>query len=543
MASSHTALPPSPPFQPELVADLRSDLAGAGYDVANLGQIIGQVAIAALDREEPLPARDAAAASTEPAALLMRLFALGQEVSRAEVDRALPTVGADGVTHLGLVRAAGAGPADAMRALVDLRPVSAGPASLWLASDLGEGITGRPLDPGHVLGVGGAGRTLAEITVDTPARRALDLGTGCGIQALNVAGSSDEVVATDLSRRALAFAGFNATLNGVDLDLRAGDLLEPVAGEAFDLIVSNPPFVITPRTGDPAMTYRDGGRTGDDLIADLFDALPQYLAPGGVAQFLGNWEIPAGARWSERVEAWAARCGVDVWVIQREVTDPAQYAETWLRDGGLTPERDREAWERGYRDYLRDFAARDTDGIGFGYVMLRRPAAPRAPWRRFEDLRHPLPGAAGRAIAATLTAADRLHASDQPQSSDQTQSCGQPQASKPQSSKPQSSDPAREAMLQGRYVVGTDVTEQRHYRPGQAHPQIIQLHQGGGLARTMTVPSHAAALVGACDGELTAVQILNALAVLTDEPVGDITAQVLPVLQDLYLDGFLHPAE
>src|SRR5690625_6741354 len=81
MASSHTALPPSPPFQPELVADLRSDLAGAGYDVANLGQIIGQVAIAALDREEPLPARDAAAASTEPAALLMRLFALGQERS------------------------------------------------------------------------------------------------------------------------------------------------------------------------------------------------------------------------------------------------------------------------------------------------------------------------------------------------------------------------------------------------------------------------------------------------------------------------------
>src|SRR5690625_3119843 len=328
MAFAGSALPPAPTTEQDLIAALRSDLTAAGYEVARLGQIIGEAAIAALDREEPLPARDAAAASAEPAAALMRLFALGESLPRAEVDRALPTAGADRVTRLGLGRTAGAGPGDARQALMDLRPISAGVASLWLASDLGEAIIGAALDPGHVLGVGGAGRTLAQITVRTPVDRALDLGTGSGIQALQAAGFAEHVTATDLSQRALAFAAFNAALNDLTLDLRAGDLLEPVAGEAFDLIVSNPPFVITPRTGAPAMAYRDGGRSGDDLVGGLFAALPQHLAPGGVAQFLGNWEVPSGARWSERIEAWAAASGVDVWVIQREVADPAQYAET-----------------------------------------------------------------------------------------------------------------------------------------------------------------------------------------------------------------------
>ena len=61
--------------------------------------------------------------------------------------------------------------------------------------------------------------------------------------------------------RALAYARFNAALAGVALDLRAGSMLEPVRGETFDLVVSNPPFVITPRGGATADSG-DGGRTG-----------------------------------------------------------------------------------------------------------------------------------------------------------------------------------------------------------------------------------------------------------------------------------------
>ncbi len=86
------------------------------------------------------------------------------------------------------------------------------------------------------------------------------------MQALGLAGHAAAVTATDLSERALAFAELNALVNGVDLELLQGDLLAPVAGRRFDLVVANPPFVIaTPGIG---WTYRDGGREADGLAAN-----------------------------------------------------------------------------------------------------------------------------------------------------------------------------------------------------------------------------------------------------------------------------------
>src|SRR5690606_6221158 len=149
-----------------------------------------------------------------------------------------------------------------------------------------------------------------------PICRTLDLGTGCGIQALHAARHSDAVVATDISRRALAFAGFNAALAGVQLQLRHGSLLEPARDGGFDLVVSNPPFVISP--GAPRLEYRDGGRSGDDLVRDLVLDVGRVLAPGGVAQLLGNWEHRTGEGWQERVGSWLAAAdeavGMDGWV-------------------------------------------------------------------------------------------------------------------------------------------------------------------------------------------------------------------------------------
>src|SRR5690606_15631541 len=121
------------------------------------------------------------------------------------------------------------------------------------------------------------------LVIPEPVERALDLGTGCGIQALLVSRHASRVIATDISERALAFAELNAQLNGVhNVEFRAGSLFEPVSGEAFDLIVSNPPFVITPRaSGAPAYEYRDGGMVGDALVERFLRAAPAHLAPGG----------------------------------------------------------------------------------------------------------------------------------------------------------------------------------------------------------------------------------------------------------------------
>lgn len=284
-----------PRSDPALLDALRADLTEAEYTVPAVEELLGPLASAALHREEPLPALRATAGPGDPTtarvAALVRLFVLGAEVPRRAVEAAFPRLGADGVARLGLVEVAGAQDGDAVRAVVDLRPYeaadAAGTVDWWLASDLGELATGRALHTDHVLGVGGASTTLAQVTVRDPRDRVLDLGTGCGIQALHASRHARQVVGTDISVRALAFARFNASLAGLSaerLELRAGSMLEPVAGELFDLVVSNPPFVITPRAaGVPEYDYRDGGLAGDAIVRELVTGVGRVLAPGGVA--------------------------------------------------------------------------------------------------------------------------------------------------------------------------------------------------------------------------------------------------------------------
>ncbi|HWS57917.1 MAG TPA: methyltransferase [Actinotalea sp.] len=516
--------PPDPDAR--LIDSLRADLAAAHLTVAAVEELLGAVAAAALHREQPVPALRAtvpARAGDGPLPTLVRHLLLGEQVSRASLDRALPRLGVAGAERLGLVVPAGRSGHDAVRPLVDLRPYeahdAAGPVSWWLASDLGETATGAALAADHVLGVGGASVTLAQLTVRTPARRALDLGTGCGIQALHAARHSDAVVATDVSARALAFAAFNAALAGVDLDLRRGSMLEPVLpvppDGGFDLVVSNPPFVITPRGGRAEVAryeYRDGGRAGDDLVRDLVRDVGRVLAPGGIAQLLGNWEHRDGEDWRDRVGDWLDASGLDAWVVQREVLDPAQYVETWLRDGGTTRDRDPLGWARTYADWLTDFEDRGVDAVGLGLLVLRRPSEGGPTLRRLEEQTGPVRRPLGEHLAAALRAHDWLTAHDD------------------------------DALLAARLVVAPDVTEERHLRPGAADPTLVLLRQGDGFGRVTRAGTALAGLVGACDGELAVGQILGALAALLETPVEGLRTALLPAVRELVRDGLLRPA-
>uniref|UniRef100_UPI003FA6C520 hypothetical protein n=1 Tax=Rothia dentocariosa TaxID=2047 RepID=UPI003FA6C520 len=100
-------------------------------------------------------------------------------------------------------------------------------------------------------------------------------------------------------------------------------------------MVSNPPFVITPRRADESsddqFTYRDGGLPGDDIVSTLIRRIPEILVPGGRAQMLGNWEIHRdntgeAQPWDARLRTWFAESATgtpsEVWVIQREVLTP-----------------------------------------------------------------------------------------------------------------------------------------------------------------------------------------------------------------------------
>jgi methylase of polypeptide subunit release factors len=511
---------PAPVVLPGAVAALREDL--AGFTVEAVTHLLGPVAHAALGREQPIPAVLAASRTRDtagpdlPLATLVTAFVLGRPVTRRHLNLALPRLGIEGAERLGLVATAGTGPDDDVIALADLQPYAAvdalGTADWWVLSDLTELATHRPLRHDHVLGIGGASTTLAACTVRGPVDRALDLGTGCGVQALHATRHARVVTATDISPRALAFARFTLELNGLTERVRLveGDLLDPVRDERFDLVVSNPPFVITPRRPDiPAYEYRDGGRTGDDVVRHLIEHVGDVLAPGGVAQLLGNWEHRRGELWTERVSRWLADSGLDAWIVQREVQDPAEYAELWIRDGGR-PDPATSALL--YRAWLEDFAARDVEAIGFGLILLRRPRRGGPTLRRVEEVTSSGHSALGGHLASCLDAHDWLRTVDD-------------------------GGLSREHLR-----VADDVTEERYHRPGDDDPQVVLLRQGGGFGRTVRADTALAGFVGACDGELSAGQVIGALAHLLQQPAADLAADLLPRIRALLADGFLAPS-
>lgn len=498
-----------------LIAALATDLRDARFTSESVRAAWGVAADNAFARGTRVPALRALKNRTDATAVLARFFVLGVAQPSADLAAALPTLGLDGLHTLGLVAGT-----DVSTPTVLIRPQSfvdeAGAGEWWVASDLDETALGGALPDDHVVGVGGASLTLAALQVPTPARSVFDLGTGCGIQALRARRHAERVVATDISENALAFARFNALLNGVtDIDVRAGSLFEPVAGETFDRIVSNPPFVITPRRDDvPAYEYRDGGMQGDDLVAAVFAGVGEHLAPCGIAQFLGNWEYRWGTDGLDRVRAWVENSPVplDAWVIEREQLDPAEYAALWIRDGGTV--QGTAAHEQLLDAWLDDFSHRNVTAIGFGYVLLRRPLDGEPTLRRFERVTTPIPaeGTIGAHLADMLAAHDATVAL---------------------------SDDELAAL---HLITAPDVTEKRHYLPGAEDPTVIELNQGSGFGRALSVDPDLAALVGACDGELSVQQINDAIAELMELDATSLRADLLPRVRELIMTGFLRLA-
>lgn len=238
---SDASLPPLPSSdRTDAAARLREALLGASFTADGLLDLLGAPAYAALARSETVPALRATRGDT-PLELLVRLFLLQQPVARAGLDGVLPV---DACLESGWLRPAGG---DSLAATVDVRPYGGSDGEDWfVVSDLGCAVGGAggigSREPGVVLGVGGASTTLAGITVRTPVRSALDVGTGSGIQALHAARHATRVTATDVNPRALHITALTLALSGVPAaDLREGSLFAPLRDdERYDLIVSNP---------------------------------------------------------------------------------------------------------------------------------------------------------------------------------------------------------------------------------------------------------------------------------------------------------------
>lgn len=532
---------------------LRERLTALNYTYDAVQELLGANAADAMARDQVVPGiwrveqilRGEYSTEQKNLARLLAFFLLARPLSEAEAAEVFGDTLQDFADAALIERDA----ADCWTASVDLRPHAADDGTeIYVAADLGAHQRPGVLRKDHVLGIGHASLTLAQITERTPVERALDVGTGCGIQTFHLLAHARHVTATDISERALAFTRFNLLLNAPALNidpqnpqdrvsLREGSLLDPVAGERFDLVVSNPPFVITPRvageSAEEQFTYRDGGLPGDEIVSTMVRRLPSVLVPGGRAQMLGNWEIIRDSAdpsqphpWDERVRAWVEEAGAEAWIIQRETLSPESYAETWLKDA--SENRDRKHYEQTYLAYLNDFESRNVHSIGFGMIWLRRPSEATAagvtePLQRFEEITYPIQQPIAHALTESVRRYDRLAAMDD------------------------------EALLATHLEVAEDVTEERHGRPGTEHPSVILLRAGSGLCRTQLLSTETAGFASASDGELAVGQIVAALAMLLSWPEYDEAAAasrgtqqqhprdtLLHAVRELVLKSFLH---
>jgi SAM-dependent methyltransferase len=347
------------------LAPLRQALQAAGYTHEALAQIARR-----RYRSEPLdmPAILRRTATPTPFHTLVYLFFLGQTVSVEATRVALAPMALDELLAVGLLQQVATG----LRATAMLLPF----AEVLVAYDFPADIVGGALPADYVLGVGGASITLAHLTVRRQGETVLDLGTGSGVHALLAARHARRVLATDLNPRALNFAGFNARLNGLtNIELRQGSLYEPVQEEQFDLIVANPPFVISPES---RYVYRDSGLPGDSISEQVIRGAPARLREDGYCVVLCNWYHRQGQEWSERPQQWVAESGCDAWLMGFETEDPLTYAATWLRP---TESHDATRYGQLLDAWMQYYVRLGIDYINAGAVILRRRAA-RRNWRR-----------------------------------------------------------------------------------------------------------------------------------------------------------------
>jgi hypothetical protein len=489
------------------IARLVDALTRAGYTSTGIAERIGPAAVEAVRRND-FRALLRATTDRDALATLVRLFLGGQTEPSAAVQIALDPLPLDTAVAAGLVEAY----RDGLRAAVDLDVYG----DSWVLSDPDLDSRPEPSQPplegarrlgpireDHVLGVGNAATTLAAATPRTKVSTALDIGTGCGIQAIHLSTHSDQVTATDVSPRALRFAATTAALNGLSWELLDGDLAAPVAGRRFDLVVSNPPFVIGP--GSTRYTYRDSGRAGDAVCAELAAAAADLLSDGGTMQFLANWLHVSGEDWRDRVAGWVAGTGLDAWIVQREVSDPVEYVNLWLRDASEPFDPGRaQAW-------LDWFDTAKAEAVGYGVVTLRRGGR-EVPVVRAEELRQAPEPSLGAHVQAWFERQDWIADHD---------------------------------LLGARFqrAAGLRLTQEATFEGDDWAVDRQVLVQDDGLRWAHEVDPVALALVS---GAVATVPLRDQLAVLAaafDTPLPALTAMAVPVVSHLVERGYLIPAE
>lgn len=321
-----------------------------------------------------------------PFQILAKLFFLGDSVAQATAQAALePTVLAL-LTELQLIEVR----QDRIDPLLLIIPYQ----DLYIATDRYQNQA-EQAHYNHVLSPNPTARHLLDFTIRSPCETLLDLGTGCGIQALAAAQHASQVVATDLNERATFFATFNAALNEITtIETRTGNLFEPVQGEQFDRIVSNPPFILAPTKRNH---YGDNDLELDSFCRLMVKQIPTYLKPLGIAQMICEWVEIEAEPWQQRITEWQQDTNCDLWCIKANTQTPEHYAQFRIRE--VTEQTGADAGQAlaQWMDYYHQHRVTAIHG---GLIVLRKRETNQ--WLRFDELDGQIDAAFGNEIATSL---------------------------------------------------------------------------------------------------------------------------------------------
>ncbi len=434
----------------------------------------------------------------EPLATLIRLFALGQDVPATTADSLLGKNAGD-LLEAGMTRRDG----DRIVPVVRLTP--------WRGLVFAHDPDPRSeLWPEHVSGPTPAADTLLSL-VSTNGGRALDLGTGCGVFALAVAAGQSGIVATDVNVMALRYAAMNAGLNDIsNVELRSGSYFEPVAGDSFDLIMSNPPFVISPESD---LLFRHSGFGRDEVSRQVIRGAAEHLSEGGLAYMLVNWVQPSTSAWMTFLADWLEETGCDALCLLHGIEDPVGYAVRWnAREQQLRPDRYGDTLDR----WLEHFHKEKIDAIGSGAIILRRKSG--KPWLHGLELGGDSHGDAAPHVKAIFGGLDVLAAAGTGRSSEQALL------------------DVVVRMRQPHRLIQQLVTRNGEY---VAEPTTLALDDG--LALAMSVDPDLVTVVLRLDGSQTGREIARELAAATDHDVDGVATRVAGFVRALLELGMVEP--
>lgn len=479
----------------------RDVLAQADYTEEGIGGKLGRpfsLSVASVD----LPPLLRRTGDLSPLNALIRLFLLGVPIPAQAVREALSPMPLEAWADAGLLTLEEADTRVAAR--VKLMPVG----DLMLASDKPRRHT-APGSSDFVMPASVTTMELAHATIRNPSTRALDLGTGCGVLGLLAASHSEEVVATDLNPRAVAFAGFNARLNGIaNIDCRTGSLYEPLTDERFDLIVSNPPFVISPTR---RFLFRDAGMRGDEFCRELVRSVPSHLAEGGHCQLKANLAHRAGEDWKEGLNRWfeGLHCDVVVWVERVEAV--SDYAITWIVG---TESNDPNEIPDLYDQWMDYYEAQRIEAVSYLLITLRRTDQEHS-WTLVDDAPRRIVGPCGADLLATFRLQDSW-----------------------------GTKVDEVAFLDTPIRLAPDIQiEQRHAMTSEGVNAVeTKLCKMGGARFAARVEPHIAGLVARCDGTRSVGQLLSDMARALGEGEAFVTSPGIAMVRSLMMRGIVVPA-